>query len=73
MKKSADSLQPIEFLNRNLQEQILYPFETNEFLQNLEKTLNKIKNNNYDYSIFPDKLEKKLRILMNKSNQLTKK
>lgn len=60
MKKSADSLQPIEFLNRNLQEQILYPFETNEFLQNLEKTLNKIKNNNYDYSIFPDKLEKKI-------------
>lgn len=60
LNKTADSLQPIEFLNKNLKDQILYPFETIDFLQILEESLKKIKNDHYGDYIFPEKLEKEI-------------
>ncbi|HSC54464.1 MAG TPA: DUF3732 domain-containing protein [Phnomibacter sp.] len=43
LNKSADSLQPIEFLNQNLSDQLVNSYETKLFMESLESSLNKIK------------------------------
>lgn len=43
LNKSADSLQPIEFLNKNLSDQLVNSYETKIFLDSLEMSLRNIK------------------------------
>lgn len=43
LNKSADSLQPIEFLNQKLSDQLLDSYETRLFVESLESSLQKIK------------------------------
>lgn len=43
LKKSADSLQPIEFLYQNLSDQLVDSFETNAFIESLSNSLKEIK------------------------------
>lgn len=43
LKKSADSLQPIEFLNKKLSDQLVDSYETNLFIESLELSLRNIK------------------------------
>lgn len=43
LNKSADSLQPIQFLNQNLSDQLVDSYETKSFLDSLESSLNMIK------------------------------
>jgi hypothetical protein len=43
LKKSADSLQPIEFLNEKLSDQLVDSYETNLFIESLELSLRNIK------------------------------
>ena len=45
LNKYADSLMPIEFLKKNLSDEILYTPETQPFIQLLETSLKDIKNN----------------------------
>jgi hypothetical protein len=45
LNKYADSLMPIEFLKKNLSDEILYTSETQPFIQLLETSLKDIKNN----------------------------
>lgn len=45
LKKSADSLQPIEFLYKNLSNQLVQSYETQIFLQTLRDSFVSIKNN----------------------------
>ncbi|MCO6505621.1 MAG: DUF3732 domain-containing protein [Snodgrassella sp.] len=61
--KSADSLQPIDFLYRNLQDQIIYPLEAKEFLQNLEYSLKKIKNKTSVNYVIPDSIESEINFI----------
>ncbi|PIT23516.1 hypothetical protein BGI37_13045 [Snodgrassella alvi] len=58
--KLADSIQPINFLYRNLQDQIMYPLEANEFLQNLEYSLKSIKNKTYIKNAIPDSIKSEI-------------
>lgn len=44
LNKSADSLQPIEFLNEHLSDQLVNSYETQLFLGSLETSLTQIKN-----------------------------
>jgi hypothetical protein len=43
LNKSADSLQPIEFLNQNLSDQLVDSYETKVFVESLESSLKNIK------------------------------
>lgn len=43
LSKSADSLQPIEFLNKNLSDQLVDSYETKAFIDSLESSLKSIK------------------------------
>lgn len=43
LKKSADSLQPIKFLNEKLSDQLVESYETNLFIESLEVSLRNIK------------------------------
>jgi len=43
LNKSADSLQPIEFLNEKLSDQLVESYETKAFVESLESSLKKIK------------------------------
>jgi hypothetical protein len=43
LKKSADSLQPIKFLNEKLSDQLVDSYETNLFIESLELSLRNIK------------------------------
>lgn len=45
LNKSADSLQPIEFLNEKLADQLVDSYETKVFLESLASSLKKIKEN----------------------------
>jgi hypothetical protein len=45
LNKSADSLQPIEFLNQNLSDQLVDSYETKAFVESLESSLKNIKAN----------------------------
>lgn len=45
LNKSADSLKPIEFLNKNLSDQLLDSYETKLFIESLETSLKEIQNN----------------------------
>lgn len=45
LNKSADSLQPIEFLNQKLSDQLLDSYETKIFIESLEYSLKDIKEN----------------------------
>lgn len=45
LNKSADSLKPIEFLSKNLSDQLLESYETKIFIDSLEDSLKTIQNN----------------------------
>lgn len=45
LNKSADSLKPIEFLNKNLSDQLLESYETKIFIDSLEDSLKTIQDN----------------------------
>jgi hypothetical protein len=45
LNKSADSLKPIEFLNKNLSDQLLESYETKVFIDSLEESLRTIQEN----------------------------
>jgi hypothetical protein len=45
LNKSADSLQPIEFLNEKLSDQLVDSYETKAFVESLESSLKNIKEN----------------------------
>jgi len=45
LKKSADSLQPIEFLNTKLSDQLVDSYETKKFIESLDFSLKEIKKN----------------------------
>jgi Protein of unknown function (DUF3732) len=45
LSKSADSLRPIEFLNKNLSDQLIDSYETKIFIDSLEALLKEIQNN----------------------------
>lgn len=45
LNKSADSLQPIEFLNQKLSDQLVDSYETKAFVESLESSLKSIKEN----------------------------
>lgn len=45
LNKSADSLQPIEFLNKKLSDQLVDSYETKAFVESLESSLKSIKEN----------------------------
>ena len=45
LNKSADSLQPIEFLNQKLSDQLIDSYETKVFMESLENSLKTIKEN----------------------------
>ena len=45
LNKSADSLQPIEFLNEKLSDQLVDSYETKAFVESLESSLKSIKEN----------------------------
>lgn len=55
--KSADSLNPIEYLNTKLQDQLVDSYETKLFLDSLELSLNEIKNNLNKKIVEPLKIE----------------
>jgi hypothetical protein len=56
LNKSADSLQPIEFLNTNLYDQLVDSYETTLFLSSLESSLRNIKDNLSNTAIEPLKV-----------------
>lgn len=45
LNKSADSLQPVEFLNQKLSDQLVDSYETKAFVESLESSLKSIKEN----------------------------
>jgi hypothetical protein len=45
LRKSADSLQPIEFLNTKLSDQLVDSYETQKFIESLDSSLKEIKKN----------------------------
>lgn len=45
LAKTADSLKPIEFLNKNLSDQLVESYETKKFIDSLEDSLKKIQDN----------------------------
>ena len=45
IKKSADSLQPIEYLNTKLSDQLVDSYETQKFIESLDFSLKEIKKN----------------------------
>lgn len=57
LTKSADSLQPIEFLNQNLSDQLVDSYETKLFLESLESSLNRIKSSLSRKATEPVKVE----------------
>lgn len=56
LKKSADSLQPIEFLHKNLSDQLVDSYETNAFIESLSASLVEIKNSLPKKAIEPIKV-----------------
>ncbi|MDR1221591.1 MAG: DUF3732 domain-containing protein [Tannerella sp.] len=69
LNKAADSLQPIEFLYKNLSDQLVDSYETKMFIDSLESSLKKIKNN------LSKNIEKPLKVLGNVNelqNQINK-
>ena len=54
--KSADSLQPIDFLYDNLSDQIIYPLETQEFLEYLKVSLLDIKEKTNSNNFIPNNI-----------------
>jgi hypothetical protein len=63
LNKSADSLQPIEFLNKNLSDQLVDSYETKLFLDSLEHSLQNIKNNLSKKSVEPLKVSGDIKTL----------
>ena len=45
LNKSAESLKPVEFLNKNLSDQLIDSYETRIFIESLEESLKVIQNN----------------------------
>lgn len=57
LNKSADSLQPIRFLNKNLSDQLVDSYETRLFMESLESSLNRIKSSLSHKATEPVKVE----------------
>ncbi|MBX2942753.1 MAG: DUF3732 domain-containing protein [Cyclobacteriaceae bacterium] len=57
LNKSADSLQPIQFLNQNLSDQLVDSYETKLFIESLETSLNRIKSSLSRKATEPVKVE----------------
>jgi hypothetical protein len=57
LNKSADSLQPIQFLNQNLSDQLVDSYETRLFMESLESSLNRIKSSLSQKTTEPVKVE----------------
>lgn len=79
LDKSADSLQPIKFLNKKLSEQLLDSYETRTFVESLESSLRNIKENLSKKRIEPikvtgdaEELNKQLKEIENKISNLNK-
>jgi Protein of unknown function (DUF3732). len=63
LNKSADSLQPIEFLNTNLSDQLVDSYETTQFLSSLESSLRNIKENLSKKAVEPLKINGDIKAL----------
>jgi len=77
LNKSADSLQPIEFLNENLSDQLLESYESKLFIESLESSLKEIKTSLQKKTLKPvpvsgdlKVLEEDLKTINNRINQL---
>lgn len=57
LNKSADSLQPIQFLNENLSDQLVDSYETKLFMESLESSLKSIKSSLSHKATEPVKVE----------------
>lgn len=72
LKKSADSLKPIEYLQKNLSDQLVYSHETQAFVESLSQSLQEIKNALPKKHIEPQKVEGDIKELETKIDTLTK-
>ena len=75
LTKTADSLKPIEFLNKNLSDQLVESYETKKFIDSLEKSLKTIKDSLSKKVVEPLRVtgdEKELRKALSKiENEIT--
>ena len=79
LNKSADSLKPIEYLNKNLSDQLVESYETKIFIDSLEDSLKTIQDNLSKKTIEPLRvtgdaktLQEELDKIENRINQLNK-
>jgi len=76
LNKSADSLQPIEFLNQKLSDQLVDSYETQAFVESLESSLKNIKESLSKKIVEPIKVTADVRALkielLKISDQITK-
>ncbi len=77
LKKSADSLKPIKYLNDNLSEQLIESYETKTFVETLEHSLRNIQNElsklrpePFRITLDVEKLQKELSDIENRLNKL---
>lgn len=70
LNKSADSLQPIEFLNQKLSDQLVDSYETKAFVESLEVSLKKIKDSLSKKISEPIKVTGDVKELKNQSQKI---
>lgn len=73
LSKSADSLQPIEFLNQNLSDQLVDSYETKLFVESLESSLRNIKVSLSGKKTEPLKVKGDIKLLKDKLLEINKK
>lgn len=72
LNKSADSLQPIEFLNEKLSDQLVDSYETKAFVESLESSLKNIKENLSKKITEPIKVNGDVKELKKQSDEVDK-
>ena len=72
LNKSADSLQPIEFLNEKLSDQLVDSYETKAFVESLESSLKNIKENLSKKITEPIKVGGDVKELKKQSDEINK-
>lgn len=72
LNKSADSLQPIEFLNEKLSDQLVDSYETKAFVESLESSLKNIKENLSKKITEPIKVGGDVKELKKQSDEISK-
>lgn len=72
LNKSADSLQPIEFLNEKLSDQLVDSYETKAFVESLESSLKNIKENLSKKITKPIKVGGDVKELKKQSDEINK-